>query len=76
MLSTSDEQFYLSSPSLPAAVIQQAVWLYFAFLSLRDVEDMLSQRGIGLGLDLGQLPFPPKLCRFLAISRDSGRCLA
>ncbi len=31
----------------PAAVIQQAVWLYFRFpLSLRDVEDMLSQRGI------------------------------
>jgi putative transposase len=42
----------------PAAVIQQAVWLHFRFpLSLRDVEDMLSQRGIGLGLDLGQLPF-------------------
>jgi len=32
---------------VPAAVIQQAVWLYFRFpLSLRDVEDMLSQRGI------------------------------
>ena len=62
MLSTSDEQFYLSSPSLPAAVIQQAVWLYFRFpLSLRDVEDMLSQRGIGLGLDLGQLPFSKAL---------------
>ena len=31
----------------PAAVIQQAVWLYFRFpLSLSDVEDMLSQRGI------------------------------
>ncbi len=31
----------------PATVIQQAVWLYFRFpLSLRDVEDMLSQRGI------------------------------
>ena len=31
----------------PAAVIQQAVWLYFRFpLSLRDVEDMLAQRGI------------------------------
>ena len=46
----------------PAAVIQQAVWLYFRFpLSLRDVEDMLSQRGIGLGLDLGQLPFSKAL---------------
>ena len=30
----------------PATVIQHAVWLYFRFpLSLRDVEDMLSQRG-------------------------------
>ncbi len=29
----------------PAAVIQQAVWLYFRFpLNLRDVEDMLFQR--------------------------------
>ena len=52
MLSTSDEQFYLSSPSLPAAVIQQAVWLYFRFpLSLRDVEDMLSQRGIDVSYE-------------------------
>jgi hypothetical protein len=42
----------------PAAVIRQAVWLYFRFpLSLRDIKDMLSQRGIRLGLDLGQLPF-------------------
>ncbi len=31
---------------LPAAVIRQTVWLYFRFpLSLRDVEDMLPQRG-------------------------------
>jgi transposase-like protein len=31
----------------PAAVIRQAVWLYFRFtLSLRDVEEMLAQRGI------------------------------
>ena len=31
----------------PAVVIQHAVWLYFRFtLSLRDVEEMLAQRGI------------------------------
>jgi transposase-like protein len=31
----------------PAEVIRQAVWLYFRFtLSLRDVEEMMAQRGI------------------------------
>lgn len=31
----------------PAAVIQHAVWLCFRFtLSLRDVEEMLAQRGV------------------------------
>ena len=31
----------------PIDVIQQAVWLYFQFpLSLRNVEDLLAQRGI------------------------------
>jgi len=36
----------------PTAVIQQAVWLYFRFpLSLRDVEDMLSQRGIDVSYE-------------------------
>ncbi|MGA9442413.1 MAG: IS6 family transposase [Methyloceanibacter sp.] len=36
----------------PAGVIQQAVWLYFRFpLSLRDVEDMLSQRGIDVSYE-------------------------
>ena len=30
-------------PSIPPAIIQQAVWLYFRFtLSFRDVEDLLS----------------------------------
>ena len=34
------------------AVIQQAVWLYYRFpLSLRDVEDMLSQRGIDVSYE-------------------------
>ena len=36
----------------PAGVIQQAVWLYFRFpLGLRDVEDMLSQRGIDVSYE-------------------------
>ena len=31
----------------PSAVIRQAVWLYFRFtLSIRDVEELLAQRGI------------------------------
>ena len=33
----------------PAYVIRQAVWLYYRFtLSLRDVEDLLAERGIDL----------------------------
>jgi len=36
----------------PAAVIQKTVWLYFRFpLSLRDVEDELSQRGIDVSYE-------------------------
>jgi putative transposase len=34
-------------PRFPPEIIQYAVWLYFRFsLSLRDVEDLLAQRGI------------------------------
>lgn len=36
----------------PAAVIQHAVRLYFRFtLSLRDVEEMLAQRGLDAGYE-------------------------
>jgi len=36
----------------PAAVIQQAVWLYFRFpLSYRDVEDLLAERGIEISYE-------------------------
>ena len=36
----------------PAEVIQHAVWLYFRFpLSFRDVEDLLSQRGIDVSYE-------------------------
>ena len=33
----------------PPEIIHQAIWLYLRFtLSLRDVEDLLAERGIGL----------------------------
>ena len=36
----------------PIDVIQQAVWLYFQFpLSLRNVEDLLAQRGIDVSYE-------------------------
>ena len=36
----------------PAAVIQHAVWLYFRFtLSLRDVEEMMAQRGVDVSYE-------------------------
>jgi putative transposase len=36
----------------PIDVIQQAVWLYFQFpLSLRNVEDLLAQRGIDISYE-------------------------
>jgi putative transposase len=36
----------------PPAVIQQAIWLYLRFtLSLRDVEDLLAERGIALSYE-------------------------
>ena len=40
----------------PADVIRQAVWLYFRFtLSIRDVEELLAQRGIEVLAALGKL---------------------
>ena len=36
----------------PAAVIQQTVWLYLRFtLSLRDVEEMVALRGVGVSYE-------------------------
>ena len=36
----------------PPAIIQQAIWLYFRFpLSLRDVEDLLAERGIAVSYE-------------------------
>jgi putative transposase len=36
----------------PGSIIQHAVWLYFRFpLSFRDVEDMLTERGIDVSYE-------------------------
>ena len=36
----------------PGSIIQHAVWLYFRFpLSLRDVEDLLAERGIDVSYE-------------------------
>jgi putative transposase len=36
----------------PPEIIQQATWLYFRFaLSLRDVEDLLAERGIAVSYE-------------------------
>ena len=36
----------------PPEIIHQAIWLYLRFsLSLRDVEDVLAERGIGLSYE-------------------------
>ena len=36
----------------PPEIIHQAIWLYLRFsLSLRDVEDLLAERGIGLSYE-------------------------
>ena len=45
--SQGDEENQLSRLPLSAEIIQQAIWLYLRFtLSLRDVEDLLAERGI------------------------------
>jgi putative transposase len=49
----------------PPAIIQHAVWLYFRFtLSLRDVEEMLAQRGIEISYETIRcwtIKFGPKI---------------
>ena len=50
----------------PGIVIQQAVWLYFRFaLSYRDVEDMLTERGIDVSASLRTLVLPSAVRRLL-----------
>ena len=37
---------------LPSVIIQYAVWLYYRFnLSLRDIEDLLAERGISVSYE-------------------------
>ena len=49
---------------LPSAIIQYAVWLYYRFnLSLRDIEDLLAERGISVSYEtirLWCIKFGPK----------------
>jgi putative transposase len=45
--SQGDEENQLRGYRFPPEIIQQAIWLYLRFtLSLRDVEDLLAERGI------------------------------
>lgn len=63
----------------PADVIRHAVWLYFRFtLSLRDVEEMLAQRGIEVSYETIRcwtIKFGPQIARNLKRRRSppSGR---
>ena len=64
----------------PAEVISYAVWLYFRFtLSLRDVEELLAQRGIEGSYETIRcwtLKFGPLIAKNLRRrqARPTGRC--
>jgi putative transposase len=46
------KQISYSRHRFPSSIIQHAVWLYFRFpLSFRDVEDMLTERGIDVSYE-------------------------
>ncbi|MSP50878.1 MAG: IS6 family transposase [Alphaproteobacteria bacterium] len=50
--SQGDEKNSYSSYRFPPGIVHRAIWLYLRFtLSLRDVEDLLSERGIGLSYE-------------------------
>ncbi len=59
----------------PAAVIRQAVWLYFRFsLSLRDVEELMTARGIDVSYETIRcwtIKFGPQIARRLKKLRPS-----
>ncbi|WP_404413570.1 IS6 family transposase [Brevundimonas vesicularis] len=59
----------------PAAVIRQAVWLYFRFnLSLRDVEELMAARGINVSYETVRcwtIKFGPQIARRLKKLRPS-----
>jgi putative transposase len=46
----------------PPEVIRQAVWLYFKLtLSLRDVDEILAERGVNVSYETIQIPFSARL---------------
>jgi hypothetical protein len=48
----ADEQDQLQGYRFPPEIIRQAIWLYLRFtLSLRDVEDLLAERGIAVSYE-------------------------
>ena len=50
--SPSDTENQLCGLPIPARVIQQSIWLYLRFtLSLRDVEDLLAERGVAVSFE-------------------------
>jgi putative transposase len=59
----------------PADVIRHAVWLYFRFtLSLRDVEEMMAQRGIEVSYETIRcwtIKFGPQFARALKKRRPA-----
>ena len=59
----------------PAAVIRQALWLYFRFsLSLRDVEELVAPRGIDVSYETIRcwtIKFGPQIARRLKKLRPS-----
>ena len=51
------KKFSYKGYRFPLEIIQQAIWLYLRFtLSLRDVEDLLAERGIAVSYEVGK-PF-------------------
>ncbi len=60
----------------PADVIRHAVWLYFRFsLSLRDVEELLAQRGVDVSYETIRCwtkKFGPPIARRLKTRRPAG----
>ncbi len=46
----------------PPEVIRQAVWLYFKLtLSLRDVDEILAERGVNVSYETVQISFSARL---------------
>jgi putative transposase len=50
--SQADAEISYAGYRFPPQIIQQAIWLYLRFtLSLRDVEDLLAERGVGVSYE-------------------------